>query len=228
MSSSYSITFLDPVNPIFPHYSNTHSSGIIAIGGSINTRTLLEAYAQGIFPWYNDDLPLWWHPDPRFVLFPNELKISKSMRTYFNNNKFVVTFNTCFEEVIIACRSTPRKGQGGTWLNDDLVKSFVALHNLGYAHSVEVWNKECELVGGLYGMALGKVFYGESMFSKESNASKFGFISLVRKLQSIGIQLIDCQQETKHLASLGARSISRKKFMEFIINNDHEKLFIKI
>lgn len=227
MSSHFTIAVLNPSNPVFPHYSHTHESGIIAIGGNIEPHTLIRAYAEGIFPWYNDDLPLWWNPNPRFVLFPQELKVSKSMRSYFNNEKFKVTYNSCFEQVIRECMHIPRKGQGGTWLNEDIVEAFIALSNSGYAHSVEVWNKADQLVGGLYGLAIGKVFFGESMFSNESNASKFGFISLVRKLQSLDIQLIDCQQETKHLASLGARSISRIKFMEFIINNDHEKLFIK-
>ena len=216
MSSSNRITVLDFRKPQFPHYSSTHESGIIAIGGRINSDILLEAYSKGIFPWYSDDLPLWWHPDPRFVLFPSELKVSKSMRSYFNQEKFKVTFNQCFDKVIDHCKVIPRKGQSGTWLNQDLMDAFTDLHVNGYVHSVEVWNKKGELVGGLYGMALGKVFFGESMFSLESNASKYGFISLVRKLETIGIQLIDCQQETKHLESLGARVISREAFVNYL------------
>jgi leucyl/phenylalanyl-tRNA--protein transferase len=213
VSSEYGIAIINPSSPIFPHFSRTHESGIIAIGGSVDPSTLLEAYSHGIFPWYNDDFPVWWNPDPRFVLFPDELKVSKSMRPYFNQNKFSITYNTAFDTVIKYCMHTPRPGQGGTWLNEELVDSFNELHRLGYAHSVEVWNRDKVLVGGLYGMAMGKVFFGESMFSHESNASKFGFISLVKKLMSIGIELIDCQQETGHLASMGARSISREQFV---------------
>ena len=138
------------------------------------------------------------------------------MRPYFNQQKFRVTYNQCFSEVIYQCGKVPRKGQAGTWLNQDLIDAFTDLNFRGYAHSVEVWNRDDMLVGGLYGMALGKVFFGESMFSLESNASKYGFISLVRKLHSIGVQLIDCQQETKHLESLGAKNISRDEFMNHI------------
>ena len=132
----------------------THESGIIAIGGRITSDVLLDAYAKGIFPWYSDDLPLWWHPDPRFVLYPSELKVSKSMRSYFNQEKFKVTYNQRFNEVINQCGRVPRKGQSGTWLNQDLIDAFTDLNFHGYAHSVEVWNKDEVLVGGLYGMAI--------------------------------------------------------------------------
>ncbi len=224
MSSSNRITVLDYRRPQFPHYSSTHESGIIAIGGRVTSEILLEAYAKGIFPWYSDDLPLWWHPDPRFVIFPSELKVSKSMRSYFNQEKFRITYNQCFNEVIEHCKRTPRKGQSGTWLNQDLIDAFTDLNANGYAHSVEVWNKDDALVGGLYGMAIGKVFFGESMFSLESNASKYGFIILVKKLESIGVQLIDCQQETSHLKSLGARIISREIFMDLLAEYNTDEL----
>lgn len=214
MSSSTRITVLDYRDPKFPHHSHTHESGIIAIGGRITSDILLDAYAKGIFPWYSDDLPLWWNPDPRFVLFPSELKVSKSMRPYFNQQKFKVTYNQSFSEVIHQCGKLPRKGQAGTWLNQDLIDAFTDLNFRGFAHSVEVWNKNDELVGGLYGMALGKVFFGESMFSLESNASKFGFITLIKELETRNFGLIDCQQETRHLGSLGARNISRSEFIE--------------
>ena len=220
MSSSTRITVLDFYNPQFPHYSRTHESGIIAIGGRITSDILLQSYTKGIFPWYSDDLPLWWNPHPRFVLYPEELKVSKSMRSYFNQEKFKVTYNQNFTKVIEHCKRIPRKGQSGTWLNQDLIDAFTDLHINGYVHSVEVWNSKDLLVGGLYGMALGKVFFGESMFSLESNASKYGFISLIRKLRSVGVQLIDCQQETRHLGSLGAKNISRDNFMNHL--NDLE------
>ncbi|NNF34156.1 MAG: leucyl/phenylalanyl-tRNA--protein transferase [Saprospiraceae bacterium] len=218
------MTVLDYRDPKFPHHSHTHESGIIAIGGRITSDTLLDAYAKGIFPWYSDDLPLWWNPDPRFVLFPSELKVSKSMRPYFNQQKFKVTYNQSFSEVIHQCGKLPRKGQAGTWLNQDLIDAFTDLNFRGYAHSVEVWNKKEELVGGLYGMALGKVFFGESMFSIESNASKFGFITLINDLESRGFGLIDCQQETMHLASLGARNVSRETFINVLAENEVVKL----
>lgn len=219
MSSQFTFSVIDPDNPQFPHFSKTHESGIIAIGGNIDPRTLIQAYSMGIFPWYNDDLPLWWNPDPRFVLFPEELKVSKSMRSYFNNNKFTVTFNSCFQDVIRQCMESFRKGQSGTWLNEEMIDSYSRLNKMGYAHSIEVWNRENQLVGGLYGIAIGKMFFGESMFTFESNASKFGFITLVKRLNDLGVKIIDCQQETKHLASLGARSISREEFMEYVNEN---------
>ena len=177
------IILLDPENPTFPHHSLTHESGISAVGGKLNTPTLLQSYRSGCFPWYSDDFPVWWNPNPRFVLFPEELKVSKSMRSYFNKNKYKVTFNTHFTEVILKCKSIKRKGQAGTWINKDMVNSYTELHKMGIAHSVEVWNYNGDLVGGLYGIALGKVFFGESMFSHESNASKYGFITLVHKLK---------------------------------------------
>ncbi|MCR9289006.1 MAG: leucyl/phenylalanyl-tRNA--protein transferase [Bacteroidetes bacterium] len=204
----------------FPNPELTSEEGILAVGGDYTPDWILLAYQHGIFPWSNPNDPiLWWCPDPRFVLFPEELKVSKSMRPFFNQRKFEVTFDTCFEEVMRNCMEFSRRGQKGTWISEPMIQGYLEVHNLGFAHSVEVW-KEDELVGGLYGIALGNVFFGESMFSKASNASKFGFIKLVRFLQKNDFQLIDCQQETKHLASLGARSIPRKRFLQTLKDND--------
>ncbi len=203
----------------FPPPELASEEGILAIGGDLSPERLLEAYSQGIFPWFNDDDPiLWWTPDPRFVLFPENLKISKSMRPLFNQKKMQVTFDQEFRTVITNCQEMYRPGQGGTWITEDMLEAYCSLHELGFAHSVEVWQKE-ELVGGLYGIALGKIFFGESMFAKVSNASKFGFITLVRKLQEWDFNLIDCQQETAHLASLGAEAIPRADFMRLLDAN---------
>jgi leucyl/phenylalanyl-tRNA--protein transferase len=209
---------------IFPHPAQAESSGILAAGGDLNPDRLLLAYRSGIFPWFNEDDPIiWWSPDPRFVLFPSELVIARSMRPYFNQSRFRISVDTCFEMVIRACGNQPRSGQNGSWITDDMVNAYRVLHRLGYAHSVEVWEGN-SLVGGLYGIALGRIFFGESMFSKSSNASKFGFISLVRRLQALGYSLIDCQQETRHLGSLGARSIARAEFLDQLdafVNEDY-------
>jgi len=204
----------------FPHPELANEDGILAVGGDLSQERLLLAYSIGLFPWFNPDDPiLWWSPDPRFVLFPDELKVSKSMRPYFNQKKFKVTFDQNFRDVIIACQKQRRNNQGGgTWITDDMVEAYCQLNEEGYAHSVEVWQED-ELVGGLYGVSLGKVFFGESMFAKVSNASKFGFISLVKKLKELDFELIDCQQKTRHLQSLGGRSISRKEFLDCMKKN---------
>ena len=204
----------------FPHPELANEDGILAVGGDLSQERLLLAYSIGLFPWFNPDDPiLWWSPDPRFVLFPDELKISKSMRPYFNQKKFKVTFDQNFRAVITACQQQRRNKQGGgTWITDDMVEAYCRLNEKGYAHSVEVWQDE-ELVGGLYGVSLGKIFFGESMFAKVSNASKFGFISLVKKLKELDFELIDCQQKTRHLQSLGGRSISRSEFLDFMKKN---------
>ena len=207
----------------FPPAHLAEAEGVLAIGGDLSPERLLTAYRIGIFPWFNPNEPiLWWCPDPRFVLYPDQLKVSKSMRPYFNKNKFTITIDQHFEQVMTLCGQQYRPGQNGTWITDDMIDGYTTLHKQGYAHSVEVWQDET-LVGGLYGISLGKVFFGESMFSKVSNASKFGFISLVRLLQDRGFWLIDCQQETQHLASLGAESISRDHFLEILKRNEKEK-----
>lgn len=202
----------------FPHPESTHETGILAVGGDLSPERLILAYQNGIFPWYSDDEPLlWWSPDPRMVLFPDELKVSKSMRKLFRDQKFKVTFNQDFESVIRACAEIPRQDQDGTWITEGMIQSYLKLHQLGYAQSVEVYENE-KLVGGLYGIYLKEkaVFCGESMFTKVSNASKYGFISLVRKLQEEEVQLIDCQIYTAHLASLGAKEISREAFLSYL------------
>lgn len=210
----------------FPNVEESTEEGIVAVGGDLSVERLILAYSKGIFPWYSDDSPiLWWSPDPRFVLFPSQLKVAKSMRPFFNKNRFRVTFDQNFEEVIKNCQKIDREDQPGTWITPDMLAAYIKLHERGYAHSVEVW-LEKDLVGGLYGISLGKVFYGESMFAKVSNASKFGFITLVNKLKKKGFLIIDCQQETKHLESLGATSIPRKDFIDILNNNEIEETYI--
>jgi leucyl/phenylalanyl-tRNA--protein transferase len=202
----------------FPHPEQTHESGILAVGGDLSLERLLLAYENGIFPWYNENEPiLWWCPEERMVLFPDNLHVSKSMRPYFNQNKFEVTYNQCFEEVIVSCSEAPRKGQNGTWLTKDMIEAYLQLHKSGFAQSVEVWDED-KLVGGLYGVYLKhkNIFCGESMFAKESNASKYGFIKMVQHYKDKGVKLIDCQVHTAHLTSLGAQLISRAQFLSFL------------
>ncbi len=201
----------------FPPVENTHSSGIIAFGGDLSVERLLLAYKNGIFPWYDDSEPItWWCPEYRMVVIPKEYKPSKSLRNILNRGKFKITFNQNFEEVIKNCQSIERNGQNGTWISDEIVEAYLKLHHLGYAKSVEVWENE-ELVGGLYGVDLGnKIFYGESMFSKVSNASKIAFTWLNNYLKEQSYLLLDCQVYNDHLASLGAFEIERKVFMELL------------
>ncbi|MCS6820456.1 MAG: leucyl/phenylalanyl-tRNA--protein transferase [Microscillaceae bacterium] len=190
--------------------------GILAIGGDLSVDRLLLAYRSGIFPWYSEDEPItWWSPDPRFVLFPQDLKISKSMKQILKKNVFQVTFDTAFRQVITECQQIKRVGQKGTWITHEMLEAYVQLHELGYAHSVEVWQSE-ELVGGLYGVSLGQMYFGESMFSRVSNSSKTGFIVLVQKMIEKGIKLIDSQVYTNHLASLGAIEIPRKEYLRLL------------
>jgi leucyl/phenylalanyl-tRNA---protein transferase len=210
--------WLNPKELSFPDPRQGDDEGLIALGGDLSPQRLLFAYSIGLFPWFNDDEPiLWWSPNPRFVLYPKDLVVAKSMRPYFNQQKFRVTFDTCFDRIIKECGEKRRKDtqEVGTWITEDIIAAYTYLHLLGYAHSVEVWEGET-LVGGLYGLSLGKVFYGESMFAHQPNASKFGFITLVKKLEAKGFHLIDCQQKTQHLMSLGAIGISRDVFMEQI------------
>ena len=182
------------------------------MGGDLSVDRLLIAYKHGIFPWYDGEIPLWWCPDPRFVLYPNELLVSKSMQLLLRKRSFHFTINTAFKDVINHCKKVPRKDQDGTWINTDVEKAYTDLHELGFAHSAEVWLDK-KLVGGLYGIKMGKVFFGESMFSLVSNASKYAFISFVEILKAEGIELIDCQIYTAHLESLGARMIQREEFI---------------
>lgn len=208
----------------FPHPEAVKPSGILAIGGDLSVDRLLLAYHFGIFPWYNDNEPiLWWCPKPRYVIFPQKVKVAKSMNSYFNQHKFRVTYNHHFSDIMRYCQLSPRNGQEGTWINDDIVLAYTHLHQLGYALSVEVWDKD-ELVGGLYGVKLGKVFFGESMFSLKSNASKFGFISLSRRLVDEGFYVIDCQQPNPYLATLGGEFISGKDFQKILSTNRREWL----
>ena len=200
----------------FPPVSQTHSSGIIAIGGDLSPERLQLAYHSGIFPWFEDGEPItWWSPDPRMVLFLDELIVSKSMRNILNRNIFTVTFNQNFRDVISNCQEIKRDGQNGTWITNDMIEAYCKLHELGIAKSVEVW-KNNELVGGLYGIDLGHVFCGESMFSKVSNASKVAFVALVNQLKKDNYKLLDCQVYNEHLESLGCREVDREDFMKIL------------
>ncbi|MEO1011004.1 MAG: leucyl/phenylalanyl-tRNA--protein transferase [Bacteroidota bacterium] len=200
----------------FPPLENANAEGLLAVGGDLSSERLLLAYHKGIFPWFNEDsLILWWSPDPRMILFPDEIRISKSMRKVIRDNRFRITKNTCFQEVLYYCANVKRVGQEGTWITRDMKAAYYELHKKGYAHSYEVWEDEV-LVGGLYGIDLGHVFCGESMFSIADNASKFAFIHLARELKAKEYTLIDCQQHTKHLESLGAREIPRSEFIRLL------------
>jgi leucyl/phenylalanyl-tRNA--protein transferase len=200
---------------LFPPVEHAED-GILAVGGDLSPERLIAAYSSGIFPWFSDGEPIiWWAPNPRFVLFPNQLKISKSMKQLLKSHYFTVTFDQQFKEVIQACALQNRPGQNGTWITDEMLSAYLSLFEMGLAHSVEVW-KDAKLVGGLYGVSLGKAFFGESMFFSESNASKFGFIHLIEFLKKHQFEFIDCQIETQHLKSLGAEFISRVQFMEIL------------
>ncbi len=204
---------------LFPHPYLADEDGFLAICNDLSPERMLMAYQFGIFPWYSEGNPVYWFfPSPRCVLKPSEVKVSKSMRSYFNQNKFRISIDTAFENVLIQCRDIPRNEQEGTWLTKDLMKSLLQLHELGYAHSVEVWDG-AELVGGLYGLSIGKVFFGESMFAHKANASKYGFISLCKLLEQKGFTLIDCQQETEHIKSMGASTISKQEFLSKLKTN---------
>lgn len=199
----------------FPPVHFAGADGLLAMGGDLSPQRLLLAYRSGIFPWYEGDHILWWCPDPRFVLFPDELKISKSIKPLLNRNEFDFTIDKAFKQVIRECKKITRPGQQGTWITDEVERAFIKMHELGYAHSAEVW-KDGELAGGLYGIKLGKVFFGESMFSKQSNASRFAFIKYVQQLKAEGIELIDCQIHTEYLESMGAKMILRKDFIRLL------------
>jgi leucyl/phenylalanyl-tRNA--protein transferase len=204
-----SFDFPDPATAL------KNPNGLLAVGGDLQPMRLLQAYQRGIFPWFDDDQPpLWWTPDPRMVLFPHELHISHSLQKAIRNSTFVLSSDQAFAAVLTGC-AAPRKGSNGTWITEEMQKAYLSLHEQGFAHSVEVWDNDV-LVGGLYGLALGKVFFGESMFSRKSNASKIAFVHVVKTLAAVGVELIDCQVANPHLESLGARTIPRKDFMEFL------------
>ncbi len=201
---------------VFPPVTHANSEGLLAVGGDLSIERLLLAYQSGIFPWFNEDsLILWWSPDPRMVLFPDKIKISKSMRKLIAKKQFTLTQNTAFEEVITQCAAIDRVGQEGTWITAEMKEAYLQLHQKGLAKSYEVWENNT-LVGGLYGVDLGHVFCGESMFSTVSNASKFAFIHLAQELEKKNYKLIDCQVHTAHLESMGATRISRAEFMKII------------
>jgi leucyl/phenylalanyl-tRNA--protein transferase len=200
--------------PIFPPPDYADPSGLLAVGGDLSTERLLEAYRVGIFPWYSDDQPiLWWSPDPRFVLYLDDFKISRSLQKTLKKGVFRVTLDRAFEEVIDACAAIPRQGQNGTWIVPEMKQAYINLHGLGYAHSVETWFNN-ELAGGLYGVSLGKAFFGESMFHHKTDASKIALAVLVEKLKSWDFHFIDSQLATEHMLSLGAREVPRRIFLK--------------
>lgn len=211
----------------FPTVSSATDDGLLAMGGELDLSTLVSAYSQGIFPWFNDDQPvLWWSPDPRMVLYPSEVKISRSLRKKIRKGDFHITCNQEFNAVINACALRGKRSadvpSDGTWITNDMQKAYSLLHNKHYAHSIEVWMGK-ELVGGLYGVALGNVFFGESMFSRVSDASKVALITLSRWLENKGFEIIDCQVASEHLFTMGAREIRRKTFLNHLTKIDIQK-----
>lgn len=200
----------DPFPPVDRALSDPN--GLLAAGADLSAERLLDAYARGIFPWFGDDDPLlWWSPDPRMVLVPDEVHVARSLRRVLRAGRFTVTADTVFADVVAAC-AAPREGADGTWITDDIAAAYWRLARIGFAHSVETWH-DGRLVGGLYGVALGRMFYGESMFARESDASKVALVTLARQLARWGFGMIDCQMSTAHLASLGAREIPRAEFL---------------
>ncbi|WP_209401765.1 leucyl/phenylalanyl-tRNA--protein transferase [Pseudozobellia sp. WGM2] len=204
----------------FPPVNLANDEGLLAVGGDLSPARLALSYRNGIFPWFNEgSLILWWSPNPRMVLIPSEVRISKSMRKVIKNENFRLTKNTCFDKVIEKCSHIKRKGQEGTWITSEMQKAYIALHENGLAQSYEVWQNGL-LVGGLYGIDLGHVFCGESMFSTVSNASKFAFIKMAQEMERKQYRLIDCQLYTDHLASLGAKEMPRQEFIEILHRKD--------
>jgi leucyl/phenylalanyl-tRNA--protein transferase len=218
-----SLCWLEPHSLWFPDPSQAleEPDGLVAAGGDLSPERILAAYHQGIFPWFNPGDPiLWWSPNPRTVIFPEQLHISKSLRKTLRKSCYQISFDRCFERVMRAC-AEPRDYADGTWISEEIIRGYCALHQRGIAHSVEVW-RDGELVGGLYGLALGRIFFGESMFSRADNASKVGFAHLVRQLRAWNFQLIDCQVANEHLFSLGAVEIPREEFQQMLINFTRE------
>lgn len=210
------LAVLDPINPVFPDPNTAldDPDGLLAVGGNLQPDTLLSAYYNGIFPWYNKDDPiLWWSPSTRCVIDPLDLHISKSLQKLLRQQRFTISFDQAFEQVINACAQ--RDSKTDTWINSDMISAYIALNKLGVAHSVEVWQGS-RLVGGAYGVAIGAVFCGESMFSKESNASKVALVHLTQYLSGLGFQLIDCQLASSHLLTMGAKSLKRPKFLQIL------------
>ncbi|OGH00403.1 MAG: leucyl/phenylalanyl-tRNA--protein transferase [Candidatus Lambdaproteobacteria bacterium RIFOXYD1_FULL_56_27] len=203
-----------PKSFLFPDPREAEPEGILAVGGGLEPERLLLAYGQGIFPWYAENNPiLWWSPDPRLVLYPDQVHVSKSLERVLAKPKYQVTLDQAFGEVIAACAQTKREGQDGTWILEDMQAAYTKLHHLGYAHSVETW-EEGRLVGGLYGVSLGAAFFGESMFSHRPDASKAALVRLCRQLELWGFELVDCQVPTSHLKSMGAQEVPRETFLE--------------
>ena len=199
---------------VFPPPEYADPSGLLAVGGDLSSDRLLEAYRLGIFPWYSEDQPiLWWSPDPRLVLELDDFKLSRSLHKTIKKEIFQVTFDRAFEEVIRACASVPREGQRGTWITPEMQEAYIHLHGLGFAHSVESWFKG-ELAGGLYGVSLGKAFFGESMFHRRSDGSKVALAALVEKLKKWGFHFIDAQMTTEHMLRLGAKEMPRRTFLK--------------
>lgn len=200
----------------FPNPQKGSPEGIVATGANLSPGVLLSAYEQGIFPWFSEGDPLlWWSPDPRFVLFPAELHVPRRVARRLRTGEYSLSLDTAFAEVIQRCSEVPRPGQDGTWITSDMVDGYIRLHELGYAHSVEAW-RDGELAGGLYGVSLGRVFFGESMFAAQADASKVAFASLVRYVETLGFELIDCQVYTDHLDRFGAREIPRATFLSLL------------
>jgi leucyl/phenylalanyl-tRNA--protein transferase len=211
-----SLPWLDPEQLWFPPADEAldDPDGLLALGGDLSSQRLLLAYRNGIFPWFSDDQPiLWWSPNPRCVLFPNEIHISRSLRRTLNQRRFEVTADQCFSRIIRLCATTRAEG---TWITDDMIGAYTDLHRQGIAHSIEIWNRQGELAGGMYGLALGRCFFGESMFSLETNASKVLMVHLANQLSAWGYQMMDCQVESDHLLSMGARTIPRAEFLSIL------------
>jgi leucyl/phenylalanyl-tRNA--protein transferase len=219
MNEGRSLVWIEPGQPLpDPNDALTEPNGLLAAGRDLSARRLLEAYRRGVFPWFSEGQPvLWWTPDPRMVLELDRFKASRSLlqtvRRVARSGAWRLSMNTAFEVVMRQC-AAPRHRQDGTWIVDEIVRAYCALHRQGFAHSVEVWNGSGELVGGLYGVSIGRMFFGESMFTREPDASKYALFALVRRLRTLGFHMIDCQQATPHLASLGAHQISRASFLE--------------
>ncbi len=200
----------------FPHPRYAEPNGLLAVGGDLRVERLLSAYQGGIFPWYSEESPiLWFSPDPRLVLIPDQFKVSTSLRKVMKSNTFVVKFDTCFAQVIVQCAMAERKGQDGTWITNDMVEAYIKLHREGYAHSVETFHED-QLVGGLYGVSLGGAFFGESMFHTRNNASKAALYHLVERLKSKDFDFIDSQVPTEHLKSFGAKEVGRDSFLKML------------